>query len=208
MPTTIYRLPDGTRVPSVTTVIKGTLSAPALIGWANREGLAGRRINDVLAETSAEGMGMHEALAGLLCGADGPPPPGVPWGEGYQAMAAWVRRRRPGPPELIEAHLVNGDLRVGGTPDAVLPLDGVLTCIDLKTGSGIYEEHVLQNAVYVRLLQLSGRLVQRGLVLRVPRRGGAPDEFEVAGRRVDVCWELFTLLRRVYDLRPQIMAEG
>jgi hypothetical protein len=25
---------------------------------------------------------------------------------------------------------------------------------------------------------------------------------------VDVCWELFTLLRRVYDLRPQIMAEG
>jgi hypothetical protein len=58
----------------------------------------------------------------------------------------------------------------GGTIDFYGTLDGVLTLCDLKTGSGIYDEHYYQICAYRQLLQENGRDVQQARIINIPRK--------------------------------------
>jgi hypothetical protein len=193
VPTTVYRLADGTVVPSVTTVLDAVLAKPALVGWANREGLAGRRIGETLERAASIGTRIHADCMALLAGwrPEVLEPP-------HRTFLDWVEARHVGAPLLLEHHLVSEEHRIGGTPDAVLPVDGVTTLVDIKTGSGIYREHAYQCGTYLRLLQYAGWAVERAMILRVPRDGGAWEEREV--RDPDTCFRVMLRCRELYDL--------
>jgi len=161
-----YRL-DGEPIPSVTTVLSSGFPKPALPSWAATT-VAEVAVDewDHLADmpptkryeylksapwrrrdsAAFRGTELHAIGEALALGE----PVEVP--AHYEGLAqayadwldAWGARV-----ELVERSVVNLDHRYAGTFDLVATLkDGRRWLLDLKTGTGVYESHVVQLAAY------------------------------------------------------------
>lgn len=175
-PRPVYRTADGTRVPSVTTVL-GVIAKPALTKWANRLGLQGIDSEAFVEEAAGAGTLTHMVIESTLN-------PEKPWAreladeftEEERAMAriAWRRFARwhsvhEVEPLLMEHSLVSERLRVGGTVDLYARIDGVPTVVDFKTSNTVYDSHLLQLAAYRSLLEEAGHPVEQVRVVLLPR---------------------------------------
>ncbi|MEN6291477.1 MAG: hypothetical protein ABFD07_05595, partial [Methanobacterium sp.] len=78
----------------------------------------------------------------------------------------------------------------GGTMDILAEVDGVLELIDLKTGSGIYDEHFIQVSGYWILANEKGYQPHRARILNIPR-----SEDEKFGEKIvpqiEICKKIF-----------------
>jgi hypothetical protein len=70
---------------------------------------------------------------------------------------------------FVEKPMVSERYLYGGTLDIFWEVDGYLELTDLKTGSGVYDEMIVQVAAYYQLLLEHGYKVQKARILNVPR---------------------------------------
>ncbi|HEX7022619.1 MAG TPA: hypothetical protein VF171_07165 [Trueperaceae bacterium] len=211
---TRYRLADGTQVPGVTTIV-GQLDKPALVKWANQLGLQGidaTRYRDAAADVGtcahrliqAHWQGedyqtVRQALAEeygeqTLSLAENAALSYFEWEKEHEVQAEFCER-----PMVSEKH------RYGGTCDFYGLVDGKRALLDLKTGSAIYPEHVIQVAAYRQMLREHGFAVERVVILNIPRKESEDFDAKWPSRaNLDAAWRLFRHLRAVYELRREI----
>jgi len=169
----VYKLGDGTVVPSATQVLK-IISKGGLAPAANKLGLQGINSNVYWNDLAEVGTIAHHLIACHLKKAK----PDLSNCRKFQIDKAensflsyleWEKGHKI-EPVILETPMVSESLRFGGTPDCVCHLDGSsdLTLIDFKTG-GIYDEAYYQVSAYSELLIDNGHRVANAIVLGIPR---------------------------------------
>ena len=204
-----YYLADGSRVPSVTTVL-GIIAKPALVKWANNLGLQGIDSTKYVDELATIGTLAHDMILSDLRGEK---PSDVTQGmdEHTVGMAencfisylSW-RKGKDVRPVLIEESLTSEIHRFGGRCDFYGDVDGVRTLIDFKTGKGIWPEHFYQLAAYSHLLFENGHdRPAVSMILNIPR--AESESFDTKGR-TDLAreWDLFIHALSIYRLQHEI----
>lgn len=208
-------------LPSVTTIMK-CIGKPALIKWAEREGMNGavtvaadlyadlldgggtlsrelfastlqqripkqRASDKALAKAGEIGTHAHALVEHYLLGVlgqagDSPKLPAAPevaqaakWA--FDAWLTWASSVKLKPIK-VEQTVYSLAHRYAGTLDLLAEVDGSLGVLDWKTGKSVYAESFLQNAAYqVAVGEMGHGNVERGIIVRLPKRLGDP-EFE------------------------------
>ena len=174
-PHVVYKLADGTRIPGVTT-ITGQLgwSKEKLCRWHNKMGLEGVDTKKFVDEKADIGTLAHAMITDELQGRI------TDTGEysqyeidkaenSYLSFQQWAKGKYI-EPILVEQQFVSAIHRFGGTLDIFAEVDGIVELIDLKTGSGIYEEHFVQvGGGYWLLAEEHGYIPTRARILNIPR---------------------------------------
>ncbi len=158
---------DGQRVPSVTSVLNDGVPKPQLISWAARtvaevavnrwDELGDLPVTDRLDllksahrtqrdKAAGRGTDLHSVYEALVLGHDTEIAP-----EHRQAADLMVKLtdQLDIQPVLVERPIASRRWKYAGTPDLIADLrDGKRWLLDLKTGTGVYDSHVLQVAAY------------------------------------------------------------
>ncbi len=209
-----YRLEDGTVVPGTTTII-GELgwNKNVLVAWANKLGLNGQEARKFVDDKAAIGSLAH---AFVLAEHKGEQPDTADYTANQIELAKnclksyyeWVKGKKI-EPILVEAMLVDEDLRYGGTPDFYGNVDGVPTLLDYKTGRGIYAEYTIQVAAYCNLITLKGHKIDNVRILSIPRADDeAFSEKIISLKELHAGFEIFKHLRAIWDLKGALKREG
>ena len=204
---TVYKLLDGTRVPGVTTVL-GVLAKPALIAWANRMGLRGIDTSKYVRDAATAGTVAHYLiecdLKGIKADTSQFAPALVDLGEnGYLKWLEW-KRGKDIRLVLSEEPMVSETFRYGGTPDAIVYLDGVLSLLDFKTSdSGIWPEMRHQVAAYDNLVKEHQIPVERDIIIRLGKEDCAGFETETVAD-IPLHFKMFRFALDIYDLQKQL----
>ena len=203
---TVYKLPDGARVPSVTTIL-GILNKPALLEWAYQCGLRGEDYKLVRDDAASVGTLAHLMIMNHL--------------EGGQADTSeysqddidraenclikfwdWEKEHTL-EPILVETPLVSETFKFGGTIDCLCTLDGHLTLVDFKTGRAIYPEYFYQLAAYERLLAEKGHQVESARILRIGRTEDEGFE-ERTMVNLDKHFQIFLHCQNIYESQKEL----
>jgi len=201
-----YELPNGTKIPGVTTVL-GILNKPALVIWANRLGLQGidstkyrdemadigtlahqmivDYFNKVKTDTSEYSQSQIDLAENCLLSF-------WEWEKGHKIEVI-----------MAEAQLVSQEYGFGGTIDCFCKLDGQPTLLDFKTGKAIYPEMFYQLAAYEQLLAEAGKLIEVTRILRIGRDADEGFEERSVGK-LDKHFELFKHCLAIYNLQKEV----
>lgn len=203
---TVYKTSDGTRVPSVTTIL-GILNKPALLEWAWRCGCDGLDYKAVRDQAADIGTLAHYLI---MCHLQGIEPDTPQWSPADVDRAEncvlsyleWERGKDL-KPLLIEQQLVSEEDKFGGTVDCVAELNGEIVLVDYKTGKAIYPEMFAQLAAYRHLL--AGVVtVKSARILRIGRdENEGFEERLVTSDQLDKQWELFQHCLAIYNLQKE-----
>lgn len=145
-----YYLKDGSKVPGTTTIQK-IKAKEALLGWANKMGLQGKKHTDIANRAADIGSIAHHMAEGYLAGFT--PDFGICDPQlvmeatvCYDKFVNWWERQ--GYTILhTELQLVSETYRYGGTLDWVAQdCEGNIILGDLKTSKGIYDDYWVQVA--------------------------------------------------------------
>lgn len=167
---TQYKLTNGQRVPSVTTVLN-ILGKPALIQWAWQCGMDGKDWKAVRDSAGDIGTLVHYLIMCHLTG-QGPDTSEYSAQAIDQAESCLIRfwdweKQHTLKGIIIETPLVSELFQFGGTPDWYGELDGIPTLLDFKTSKGIYAEFFYQLGAYEVLLKEQGHWVDQARILRI-----------------------------------------
>lgn len=157
----------GDEVPSATTILK-ILNKPSLIGWSNFLGLTGRRVENVLEDSSVKGTLIHERIHAILnnhliisiwsCHEEQ-----LYTKRCIYHFLLWYKNHIIEPIATEESFVCD---TFGGTVDFYGLVDGLYTIVDFKTSKKIRLNMFFQLALYCILLELDHRQVdQVGIVL-------------------------------------------
>jgi hypothetical protein len=219
---TIYKLSDGTRVPSVTTVL-GQLNKPALVDWSHKLGLEGLDYRLVSAEAQAVGSCVHRAIALFYGGValeeqhdilreDGfsediitkASPSLYGFQKWHESMHQYIVRQ-------CEHSMTSEEYRYGGTEDLLLQhmLTGKFVIVDFKSSGSIWDEHRTQIGAYHKLVeetllanQVTG--VDEGMIVRLDKvESGAVDVAHLTHAQLEFQFKLFKHLLDYYNDKRQ-----
>ncbi len=162
-----YRLADGTRVPSVTTIISRFKDSGALMKWAyttgrehgfteGRGGIAPTSLYEVPGKAADIGTAAHSMVEASIKG-EHPEmvqdyinlsvDDRIKAKNAFAMYEEWAAQS-----SLViveqEMYLVSEKHRFGGTPDAIGEIAGKLCLVDWKTSNGVYSDYLLQLAAY------------------------------------------------------------
>lgn len=204
-----YYLSDGRQVPGVTTII-GVLNKPALIAWANRLGLNGIDSSKYTDEAAAVGTLAHYMIECELRGeepnlSDFSPAQVERASFSLDVFHQW-REQHTLIPRLVEEPMVSERHGFGGTVDFFGDLDGEPTLLDIKTSSGIFDEHRIQVAAYTYLLRENGHKPKGAHILRIgrPEQQAGFEEATLSGPQALTGWRIFQHALRIYQLRKEL----
>lgn len=207
-----YFTQDGTRVPSVTTIIGRFKDAGPLMYWAWEQGKAGKDFRETRDAAATAGTLAHEAVEAHIrhepCLLDFTPDEDTPEVMGrahraYQAFLAWERQTQL-KVEQTELPLVSEQHRFGGTFDAIL-VNGARAVGDWKTSNGLYPDYLLQVAAYGKLWEenFPDQPITGGFhLLRFDKTYG--DFSHHWWGELDAAWEAFLHLRALYELEKEL----
>jgi len=201
-----YFLADGKRVPGVTTIIGRFKESGGLIHWAWTEGKEGRDYRETSKAAADAGTLAHAMVEAKIRDLPGPDLDKYPedvrvkGAAAYGAFLTWADQSRL---KVIyaEPKLVSERHRFGGTPDAIIELDGKLSLGDWKSGNAVYADHLIQIAAYKNLWEevFPDRPIEGGYHLcRFSKEHG--DFAHHFFPNLDEAWEMFLLYRRAYDI--------
>ena len=203
-----YKTKDGSIVPGVTTVL-GLLNKPALVRWANNLGLQGVDVSKYVDDKADIGTLGHllitDALQGIKTDTSDFTKKQIDRAENC-ALSFWEWEKEHPIREaiIVETPLVSEAHRFGGTLDLLVKINGTQELIDLKTGSGIYPEHLYQVAALKVLLEENGYQVDKCRVLNIPRAETERFAEQVlTPQDLKVGWEIFFHLLNIYYLRKK-----
>ena len=213
-----YYSPDGDRVPSVTTIL-GVVDKN-LTNWANKLGLQGKSLSDESSHVMGIGTLLHAYIEGMFRDEDVDD-------SGFTDEQKEVAQRCFGKfslwasehqitPISLELSLASG--RYGGTMDALLEIDRVVTIMDWKTSKDIYPEYFAQLSAYHNLISEKFDLgedigftipnnIQQVGILKVPKENG--QDFEYSVRNVDSrefrnAWIYFEACLNLYNAKKRL----
>lgn len=199
-----YLLADGTRVPSVTTVLSRFKESGGLIHWAWGLGIKGLDYRDVRGDAADAGTLAHRMVEADIRGL---PPYADPMADpdvvkrarqAFENYLTWKGQTHL-EPVRSEVRLVSEKHRFGGTLDVML-MYGRRSIADLKTGA-LYPEHLIQVAAYAMLWDecYPEERIDGGYhVLNISRESADFSHHHFVD--LDEAREAFLLLRRLYDL--------
>lgn len=216
-----YRVQDGKRVPSVTTVIGKFKESGALIKWAYRMGrehehaalTGGDDPGDLYAVTKKAadaGSIAHDLIEDHVLTGEVQTEVRDAWVEAqdtvldlawnsYKQFQQWYKNTSL---EVIstEEHLVSEEYRYGGTYDALgKDSEGRIVLVDWKTSNAVYGDYLVQLAAYAHLLkECKGIEVEGYHLLRV--RKETADFSHHYWENLDEAWRAFELMRELYDI--------
>ena len=201
-----YRLSDGTIVPGVTTVL-GILNKPALVPWANKLGLQGidvKKFVDDKADIGTLGHAMvTDHLSGKQTDTSDYSKNQIDAAEN-SALSFWTWEKD-NPIEhifFVEEPLISEAYRFGGTQDIYCKIRGKKELIDLKTGKGIYDEHVYQVSALKVLLEENGCPVDVVRVVNIPRsEDEAFLERVISEKELEIGRQIFMNCLGIYQLK-------
>lgn len=204
-----YHTQDGTKVPSVTTILGRWKESGGLLQWAFKQGQSGARTLYEQRDAAAEiGTMAHEMCDSHMRGGDpqetldgfhATPEQAEKARTAFRAFLTWVDNHRA---EMIacETPLVSETHRFGGTPDFLVRIDGKLAMADLKTSNSVYRDYLLQVAAYGLLWnETQSEKITGGFhILRLGKDN--PDFGHHYFPELDGAADLFLLLRKAYDM--------
>lgn len=204
-----YFLDDGTRVPSVTTILSRFKDSGGLIHWAWQLGTEGKDYREERDKAADAGTIAHALVEAYLHGTTY-----APTSESdvlakamtaFEAFAQWADQTK-----LKVTHteqpLVSHKHRYGGTFDAIL-VNGKRAIGDWKSSNSLYPEYLCQIAAYGKLWEENhpDEPINGGFVLcRFDKTYG--DFTHKWWAELDSAWEAFLHLRALYDLDKELKA--
>lgn len=215
---TPYKLADGTRVPSVTTIL-GELAKPALIHWAWNLGMQGINYKDYVDDLARIGTLTHAMILNDLRGQDPEDmaaddeaaviarDPGV---RGlaencYLSFLNWKAKHEV-KPVALEQPLVSEVYRYGGKSDFLGWVDGQMEVIDFKTGKRVYPEHFIQLSAYAVLLtenNITPKSIDRHRVVNIPRADSEAFDDKVRAALAPE-WKIFQAALTIYNAKKEM----
>ena len=148
----IYKDANGTRVPSVTTILSRFKDSGGLLYWANQQGLAGKTLDEARAPACTAGTMAHDLVEAHI---NTRPPPALQGNAdtitkakaAFAAYLTWAEMYK-FTIRHTEVSLVSNAHQFGGRLDAV-GMDGEgLVLLDWKTSNAVYADYLLQLAGY------------------------------------------------------------
>lgn len=154
-----YRMPDGTPVEGVTTIVGRVKDSGPLIGWAYNQGKAGKPRNEAKDKACSVGKISHAMVDADIHERDWVAEEGdIPSliEQARKALAMWQTWKRQTRFRALftEMPLLDEIRRYGGTPDGVAMVGDEVVLYDLKSSNGIYQDHLLQLGGYAPLVHL------------------------------------------------------
>lgn len=179
-----YKDKEGMRLPGVTTITGSELgwNKGILIGWANSKGLEGIATGAYVDNLASIGTLAHQMVLDSMTKkvtdlTDYSENQIIKAKNCLESYFNWSKDKDI-EPILLEERMISEIHKFGGTADFYGKINGVLTLADYKTGSGIYDEHLVQVAGgYLILLEELGHKVEKIELLNIPRSSG--ESFQV-----------------------------
>tara|TARA_R110000824_G_scaffold108603_6_gene255780 strand:- start:1439 stop:2095 length:657 start_codon:yes stop_codon:yes gene_type:complete len=195
-----YKLKDGKRAASVTTIIGNMLgwNKNTLIAWAKRMTMAGEDSDAVMRDAGHIGTLLHILIQGHIQGFDVSTEDFTPNQE-KQALIAfggymdWINKTD-FKPLVSELALVNEDLRVGGTIDCIARINEKLVVVDWKSSKyGPYPEMIVQLGAYVFMYEAAQpkAKVDHGLIMRFGKEDGKFHQHHIGREKIDAGAQIF-----------------
>lgn len=210
-----YKDSQGNILPGVTTIIAELgWNKQALIKWANNLGLKGMDSSKFRDEKANVGKLAHLMIMNYLKGdktdtseysqkeieqAENSFLSFLEWEKGHKLGYGLEIMR-------IEEPIISEKYHYGGTPDFYGYINGDLELIDFKTGSGIYDEYIIQVSSYYYLIEEQHNFDEKmkARILRIPRsEDEAFEERLVSERELEIGWDIFWHCLEIYRLRKQ-----
>ena len=201
-----YKLASGTIVPGVTTVL-GLHAKPQLIKWANKLGLQGIDTSKYVDDKADIGTLAHAMITDKLIGKETDT---SDYSKNQIDLAEnsvlsfweWEKDHKIEEVFFVERPLVSELHGFGGTLDIYAQINGQKEIIDLKTGSGIYDEHKWQVATLKVLLEENGFDVDATRIVNIPRSEDEGFlEKVVTEKENEIGWAIFCNLLNIYNLK-------
>jgi hypothetical protein len=198
------------KVVGVTTALN-LRAKPALIPWAYQRGKDGLELYGSRDKSADIGTIIHARIMAYFLDyeIDNFNVSPEAWKLSDNSMKSfyeWARPRKVRP-ILVETPLISEKYRYGGTPDVYGEMDDQITLLDFKTGSGIYDDQVLQVAAYSQLLNENGYPHKKIIILNIPKSEG--DSFQVkqiSADELDLEFKEFMHFVEIWELERQIKA--
>ena len=200
-----YFLKNGTRVPSVTTVLGRFKESGALIRWAYNCGRDGIDMDAARDRAASAGTLAHQWIDDSIHGRELEEST-LDAEQTKQARNAFEqflnwRERYDLQIHETEIPLVSEIYRFGGTFDAVT-VDGKPAILDWKTSNGIYPEYLVQCAAYALLWEEArGQPIDEAHILRVSKDEGDFEHRYFSGLATQK--QQFVLYAQAYQLDKQ-----
>jgi hypothetical protein len=188
-----YWVEKGYFVPGVTSILK-ILDKPALLNWA--AGLAAnyvaqnlpneptkeqtkaicekaktewREVRDAAGDVGTQ---IHKFAENLFRGIPQALPDDPLVQNGIKALQEWIAANDVQPIE-VERVVFSQACFVAGTKDLLAAVNGKLSQVDLKSGSGIYPEHMFQTGIYKRCWEEENReQIQQNIIVNLNKKTG------------------------------------
>ena len=147
-----YETADGTKVPSVTTIIGRFKDSGALLYWANKVGQQGLTLDQAREPAATAGTMAHELVEAHLRGEADPALKGDKdtIEKAKAAFATFLKWQRQSSLTFrhVEVALVSEQYRFGGRLDAIGVVGNELVLCDFKTSNAVYVDYTLQLGAY------------------------------------------------------------
>lgn len=204
----VYRLKDGTRVPSVTTINKHVEGdSEGLVRWAYKLGYEGLDMEEHRAKASGIGKIVHACIEADLKGEtvklDDVDPS---WKEGISnALGAWRLWKETtglGAALASEVPMVSEVHRYGGCSDWIGMMRGKVVLLDFKTGGRLYPKDLVQVAAYGNLWNEAhpDQPIEQYSLLRLGKDSAGFTWKHEHALSMDGAWRAFLLCREMYEL--------
>lgn len=222
-PTRGYRLADGTKVPSVTTILSRFKDSGGLVHWAWQQGIDGRDYRVTTKEAAGAGSITHELIEADILGR----PATIPTADELKLSAeayaeaearAWVafggfldwRRSVDLDVVVTEDALVSEKHGFAGCVDAIARTKDGLVVFDWKTSNRIYADYIVQVAAYRALWEeVHPEEESRITGIKLVRVGKQFGDYHVHSWPLSVCdigWKAFLLQLELYGLDADLKA--
>lgn len=148
MPTTIYRLEDGRRVPGVTTILSNLgWNREGLMYWAWEQGKEGKEFREAKQAAADIGTIVHQLIEANLRGIVTEAPEPSTAAIALENFLTW-RASMQLQVIALEPHLISERYRYGGTPDCIAKILGQTALFDWKTSNKVYPDMWIQLEAY------------------------------------------------------------
>jgi hypothetical protein len=209
MPKIDYHLKDGTKISGVTTIIGSNVgwAKNQLMYWAWKQGIEGKDYKEISDKEMSAGTIAHDMIDSELKEKEFKMPE-VEKEVIEKAEAAYLnwlewKDRMKFEIEYSELSLVSEEYRYGGTIDFIPKINNKLSIFDFKTGSGIYEDHLLQVAAYQKLAQENGIETTGGIhILNLGKEDASFKHFY--WQALPEAWEAFLCALKLHQIHKNL----
>ena len=206
-----YKNSKGEKIVGVTTAL-GMLAKPALIPWAYKRGLEGVELYESRDKAANVGTIVHARIMAYYKGyeIDNSNISAEVWQMTEASMKSFYEWAKPRDvkPIMIEEPMVSEIYQYGGTFDIYGVMDGELTLLDFKSGSGLYDEHFIQLAAYAQLIKETElHKIEKIVILNIPKT--KDDSFTLKSisadeKSLEIRFQKFIKLVEIWHLDKQL----